>query len=272
MVYKCVVIHTLYNIHMHQYSHVVFDDVSIAFLGKGAQSAKQHAPAKHLGVEVLGKAFSSTHGVAVVWFIVCMSYVSALMMGFSMVYLAYTPDFSMYRSDGLLCFISDGFLKNSVTASVVYGLGTTFIGAMRIIATVLYTETASFSVFFVFILIFTVVGGIGTTRYDELQKYHIIAAAVWITSSLIFHGGISAWNKEFTKVNGAPLARITWILNIAAATVFLYHIVLFENNRLEYTWFIAGICEYITCELILIMDVILAFSIQQRYLQYQHVD
>lgn len=217
-------------------------------------------------VDSLPAAFESATAQTLMVFIVNMTYLSVICLCLTIPLLSSVPG-GFYDKDGMFKFISIGFKQHSALASFIWGVCTTFIGFTRFIAIVLYVRSPLRTILYSLLLTTTMGAGIVTVRYDEVIEMHFAAAGVWITSSLVFYGVVGAFNKAYSEVNRGAVMKVFWSLNIVSAVLFLVFLMRFNTaGRDPNDFLIAGISEYITAFLILVMDLLLAISIHTRFL------
>lgn len=224
-----------------------------------------------LDIIKLGDAFESISAHAVLEFVVFGTFVCIFMVGASMPVLSFTPD-GLYDSRGMLYFISDGFEKHSAAASVIYGTGTLFIGISRVLAIIVYIPGKNKALLCCFLLLISQVGGILTTRNDQIKDIHLIAALAWIASSLAFHALVIAFNGTYSSVNGGgKAAKVIWSISTATGTVFLVMMVTNKVQEGTSIRFWTGMCEFTCAELILANDFVMTLSLYIRYVLNSHV-
>lgn len=223
----------------------------------------------------------------VMFFWVISSYISVAVLMVCMPLFAFVPG-GLYNEEGYFNFISDGFLKHSALSSFVYGVATTCIIIVRLLAILVYIsgsrdtdqdsdlvcgctanliDPKSRQQAYSMLLIVTVGSGIVTTRYDEIEGLHSAAAGTWIVSSLVYHALVMAFNKRFSEKNGGGGGKVAWGISLLAALAFMSMLMLFQvDPSLDHRLY-AGLAEYATAEMILVMDFMLAFSIHTRFVQ-----
>ena len=233
-----------------------------------AQNLDEAVLFKHANVKTLDAAFRTTTAQLVMWVLIVLSNLSAVAIGLSMPYFAFVPG-GAFDADGRLNFISVGFKKHSALASLIYGLGTTYISIVRTFAIIIYVPRPINALFYMGMLLVGIGAGIGTTRYDELESTHMVMAVLWIVSSLVYHGGVMAWNKTFSEVNNGFFAKGIWLVNVVTAVLLVTYLAQSTSNveRTDF-YLIAGIFEYVTVGIILLLDIVLIYSIQTRYVEY----
>lgn len=218
-------------------------------------------------VSSFSDAFQTKTAQTLTVFVIDMTYVSILCLFLAIPLLAAVPG-GFYDDDGMFKFISIGFKQHSAVASFIWGVCSTFIGFTRLLAIAFYVRSPLMTIFYCLLLTVTMGAGIVTVRYDEVVEYHFVAAGAWIASSLLFYGGVGAWNRAYSAVNVGIGMKIVWCLNVITAVLFLVFVIMFNTSgRNKQDFLIAGINEYATAFLILFMDFLLAFSIHSRFLQ-----
>jgi hypothetical protein len=234
---------------------------------RGSKISSSQKKEEVLHVESIPEAFETATAQTLMVLIIGMTYLSVVCLTVAIPVLSSVPG-GFYDSNGMFKFISIGFKQHSALASFIWGVCSTFIGFTRLISIVLYVRSPLRAIVYVLILTVTMGSGIVTVRYDEVVDYHVAAAATWIASSLIFYGVVAAFNSAYSEVNGGVGMKIVWVLNIISALLFLGFIIRFNQyGRDPNDFTVAGINEYITAFLILVMDFLLAFSIHTRFLQ-----
>lgn len=239
-------------------------DVAFMILSDPEKSGRTDA-IKSEWADAMNKA--SSHKVIVMFIYMC--YSSIFIIGISMPLLSFSD--GMFRPNHYIYFISDGFIKHSAIASLIYGVGSMIIGVIRLWGIIFYIESPIRSMIYVFVLIATILGGIATTRYDEIQNLHVIAAVVWISSSLVFHGVILAFNQKyavFHKIHPAMFVRVVWVLTVLFSLGLISCIISFQSVESYTVWNLTGLFEYLTAEMILVLDFCLAFSIHHRFCKF----
>lgn len=217
-------------------------------------------------VDSLPAAFESATAQTLMVFIVTMTYISVLCLFLAIPLLASVPG-GFFDEDGMFKFISIGFKQHSALASFIWGVCSTFIGFCRLVAIILYVRSPLRTILYSLLLTVTMGAGIVTVRYDEVIGMHFVAAALWIASSLAFYAVVGAFNRAYSEVNGGLGMKITWSLNIVSALLFMSFIIKYNAaGRNPSDFLVAGVNEYITAFLILVMDFLLAFSIHTRFL------
>jgi hypothetical protein len=227
---------------------------------------KKINPPKSGKILTLDTAFGTTTSDNVMRIAITLAYLSVAAIAISMPSLAFYPG-GVFDEDGRINFISVGFLKHSFWASLIYGVGSTYIGILRMFGVIIYIDNSRNAGWYMMVMLMGLAAGIGTTRYDEMASIHLISAVLWILSSLAYHGGVTAWNKTFAEAaNKGRTAKVCWLLN----TVFALLLITFMTLATVHTenkqfYLISGIFEYITVGNILVLDTVLIYSIQTRY-------
>lgn len=189
-------------------------------------------------------------GMVIMWFHVAMAYLSIVVLGISFVHLSGITHDSMN-------FISTGFLNYSVASSFIYGISAFYILTARTVGVVMHISSRTIAVVLALLILCTITSQIGTVRYDELKNSHAATAALWIISSLGFHAIVI-----FSNTN--VVYRVVLGINVVATLIFLTGVLLHIDSKDDTTWFMVGVCEYITSGLILVMDAILLFHIHTK--------
>jgi hypothetical protein len=169
----------------------------------------------------------------------------------------------VHREDQLK-MISVGFEQNSAAASLVYGIGMAFIGMARLLAITIAIKQPILAIVYFAILFISIGAGIVTTRYDEIQELHLVAAAVWIASSLVYHLVVTVVNRRFTLVTDTSNWFIMgyFLVCVLAACVFLANIIKMElGDMTAENYSAAAFSEYVTVYAILAMDFVLIFKL-----------
>jgi hypothetical protein len=217
-------------------------------------------------VQTFQDAFQTVTAQSIVVFIIMSTYASVICLGLCMPILAGVPG-GFFDSEGLFKFISIGFKQHTALASLMYGLCMPLIGFMRFFAIIMYITSPFRALLYSVLLVIGLGAGIVTVRYDVVVDLHFVAAAVWISSSLIFYALVGAFNKHYSSVNGGLGMKIVWACSIVCAILFLTFVILFNTSSRDKQYFlIAGVNEYLTAFFILVMDFLMAFSIHSRFL------
>ena len=217
-------------------------------------------------VDSISSAFQTATAQKFMVFVIMMTYLSVVCLAIAIPTMAAVPG-GFFDEDGLFKFISIGFKQHSALASFIWGICTTFIILVRFIGIVLYVRSPRLAILYSIILTVTMGAGIATVRYDELIDIHFVAAGIWIASSLVFYGTVTAFNRAYSSVNGGRGMKIVWSASVLVSILFLAFIIQYNTNgRSANDFMIAGVNEYLTAFLILVMDFMLSFSIHTRFL------
>lgn len=258
--------HHHHNHHHHRNSHAA----------AAAAAAEVDPFLKQVAVEIghetvivdsVSAAFETVTAQKFLVFIILMTYLSITCLIVAIPTMSSVPG-GFYDNEGMFKFISIGFKQHSALASFIWGICTTFIVIVRFIGIVMYVRSPRLAILYSILLTVTVGAGIVTVRYDEVIDMHFAAAGIWIGSSLVFYGTVGAFNRAYSSVNGGRGMKIIWGANVITALMFLAFIIQYNANGRKNPgdFTAAGVNEYITAFLILVMDFILAFSIHTRFL------
>lgn len=193
-------------------------------------------------------------------------------------------------SDGYFNFISNGFEKHSVVASVLFALCTVFIGGklhhvapndwrgnafwwkagiltfchvltkagsrFAGIAWLLHGEYTSGMA--VVLLLVSQAGGMLTVRNDEFHQFHLVAATCWIASSILYFL-LFAINSA---IQSSHAFWVALVLAVVSAIVFLVLVCIYGLQDSTERRKAAGAMEFICAWMILACDWVLIGSLK----------
>jgi len=170
----------------------------------------------------------------------------------------------VFRDDGHMNFVSDGFAKYNVVSTVLYGGVTSHcILAFRVVGIIKYIQndfqrTLNILLTFISTMLFLV-----AIRYDEIRDAaHITVSIISAFFSLTVLASIIVFNGDFRKLNPElyQFAYFTWRAAVGGVMGIVALSLVYVQNPSVLS--IIALLEFVSIETLLIIDLTLLISIE----------